>query len=100
MKGVNTAKQLGVGIIGAGIMGSGYAKACKAYPNLKVGAKAIISRIVWESERESWYGERVKLKERNRALWIHLMLLIRLSIIKAASLTISFIPSSKIKNPT
>ena len=36
MEGVNITKQLGVGIIGAGIMGSSHAKACKAHPNLKV----------------------------------------------------------------
>jgi len=36
----------------------------------KLREEGIISGIIWESERESRYGERVKLKECNRALWI------------------------------
>ncbi len=32
--------------------------------------EGIISRIIWESERERLYGGMVKLKECNRALWI------------------------------
>jgi len=36
----------------------------------KLRQEGIISRIIWESEWESLYGERVKLKEYNRALWI------------------------------
>jgi len=36
----------------------------------KLRKGGIISRIIWESERERPYGEMVKLKECNRALWI------------------------------
>ena len=36
----------------------------------KLSKGGIISRIVWESERESPYGETLKLKECNRAIWI------------------------------
>ena len=36
----------------------------------KLRNEGIISRIIWESERERLYGEMVKLKECNRALWI------------------------------
>jgi len=36
----------------------------------KLGKGGIISRIIWESERERLYGDTVKLKECNRAIWI------------------------------
>ena len=36
----------------------------------KLRKEGIISRIIWESERERLYGERVKLRECNRALWV------------------------------